>query len=150
MRTYCICGCKRRVFGKDRKYFDPKKCRHRYLVDAVRYGTMPLGELIIGKCSFCKQEMLYYRTYPTKTCTQYSGGNCNRKLHSKRMNNITICKYNAPRPKHISTYCHQGWLECKEYSKCGGKRYQKGVNCFIRERYTSGVQGISSRCTINI
>ena len=144
----CICGCGKKIFGEGRKYFDPKKCRHRFLVDSVRYGTLPLGELLIGKCSNCKDEFLYYRTYPNKTCTQYSMGKCNRKLHSKRMNTITIQKYNAPRPPHISTYCHQEWSECTEYSKCGGK-YHTG-KCFVAEKQVSGTQGISSECKINL
>ena len=52
------------------------------------------------------------------------------------------------RPKHITEYCLQGWDECSEYSECSGKKYTG--SCFVKEPKTSGVQGISNICTINL
>jgi len=51
------------------------------------------------------------------------------------------------RPAYILKYCQQNWAECAEYSECGGHKYTG--DCYIRERQASGVQGISSVCTIN-
>ena len=45
--------------------------------------------------------------------------------------------------------CHQDG-ECRKYSECGGRKYKKKVPCFIKERMTSGVQGISSVCSVNL
>ena len=57
--------------------------------------------------------------------------------------------HGSERPAHHREYCHQDG-ECDSYSECGGKIYKKKVQCFIKERYCSGVQGISSECTINL
>ena len=53
------------------------------------------------------------------------------------------------RPAHHVEYCHQDG-ECREYSECGGDKYKKKAQCFVRERYGSGVQGISSVCSVNL
>ena len=52
------------------------------------------------------------------------------------------------RPAYILKYCLQGWDECAKYSECSGKKHTG--RCFVAGRKTSGVQGISSVCSVNL
>ena len=141
----CLCGCGYRLSGQQKKYAS-KQCQSKYergnrnVRKPQKYpfnGEMlTIREALEKHGSTVKIEAVYSRM--KKGMTMYEA--------------ITQKKYSngKERPEYITKYCHQGWSECAEYSECMGDEKTYTGSCFVKERMTSGVQGISSVCSVNL
>ena len=142
--TKCICGCGYNLSGQQKKY-SSKQCQNRYERGAL-HMTKPKKHPYLG-------EMLTVREAMEKYGCEVQAESVYGRMKLKGMTMYEAITHpkssrEKERPKHITEYCLQGWDECSEYSECSGKKYTG--SCFVKEPKTSGVQGISNICTINL
>lgn len=159
MRKHCICGCgnklpQQKSYGRGNKKplkFYKKRCRYRYIKTALLYGSMPLGEVFIKRCTECDQEFLNHNQIITTTCSMFSDRNCNKIKQAKSLvgnqNAKTIEEFDSASIETKVNRCHPDSGECAKYSECFGS------NCTGYELERSMPllnSAFSSRCAINL